>query len=102
MSERNLREAKLLLDGDLVDPVPIGQPSASQPVNYQHHQSQTLDIDCYNSCIRQLQKGISGLKYNYANTKEKKVLINVSQDGKYLTYQGVDKISTWNLMKGPT
>ena len=42
------------------------------------------------------------MKYNWGNTDEKRVLINLSHDEKHLHYQSVDRISKWSLMKGPT
>ena len=65
----------MLLDGDVVDPSPLCYPSGSPPVN---HMMARLDIDNYQSCVRQLQNGISGMKYNWANADEKRVLINLS------------------------
>ena len=45
--------------------------------------------------------GISAVKHNWSDHKEKRILIKISQDCKDLLYQKADNISTWNMIKGP-
>ena len=63
-------------------------------------------VDCnnYYSCLKKLQIGIMATKYNFTDNKNRKVIIQLSEDATTLSFwTPEDEGATfWQKMKGPT